>query len=76
LELVADAENDPSVLRQARVCEPTKPGIWWKCVKSAGTINEEQCNPALKLMIMPASLASIERAFSNFSFIRNKLRNS
>ena len=33
------------------------------------------CDLAAKLLSMPPSSASVERVFSNFAFVQNKLRN-
>lgn len=52
----------------------SSPVTWWKAIQ-AHNINSEFANLACKLLSAPASSASIERVFSNYSYIFNKIRN-
>lgn len=50
------------------------PSTWWKAAGNYG-VNQDFVKLACQLLSAPASSASIERIFSNFSYIFNKLRN-
>ena len=52
------------------------PSVWWKGLKhhDSSAFND-MIDFVSHLMLCPASSASLERIFSNFSFIQNKLRN-
>ena len=52
----------PAALNHDAARAKTKPGIWWMCIKRSNKI-------------IPASLASIGRIFSNFGTVQSKLRN-
>lgn len=66
----AGAEPFPRTFLQTKDVQAK---VWWKALK-----NKEMCE-FVELMVrlhsMPCSSASIERIFSNFSYIHNKLRN-
>ena len=51
-----------------------KPVNWWKAALGCGA-DPAFCTLAVRLMSAPASSASIERIFSSFGLIHNKLRN-
>ena len=56
--------------------EKIDPYVWCLCIKkSHKDTYPELGNLALRILNLPASSASIERIFSNFSFIQTKLRN-
>lgn len=48
---------------------------WWRSVAKSCEISKEFCGLIAHLQACPSSSASIERIFSNFSFIHTKLRN-
>jgi hypothetical protein len=50
------------------------PLTWWKGLKPLG-VSADFIDMALQLMDAPASSASIERIFSNFSYIHTNIRN-
>lgn len=52
----------------------TVPITWWKAVGSSG-VNSDFVKFTCQLLSAPASSASIERVFSNYSYIFNKIRN-
>ena len=53
-----------------------KPAMWWRTFKSSkNLVRNELCDIAIKLLSLQSSSDSIERIFSNFGFIQNKLRN-
>ena len=53
-----------------------KPTVWWNCLQKTNSgVPSELCDLAILLLKLPASSASIERIFSNFSLIQTKLRN-
>lgn len=56
------------------VLTTTPATTWWSSFKKCA-IDENFTSLACSLMAMPASSAGIERIFSNFSFVHNKLRN-
>jgi hypothetical protein len=53
------------------------PTNWYACVKAETGIDDlsEFCDTALRFLKMPASAACIERVFSNYSLVQNKIRN-
>ena len=62
------------------VLESKSPSVWWSSLslKTKDGVNEDFqnfVNFASMMMTFPASNAGLERIFSNFSFIQNKLRN-
>lgn len=48
---------------------------WWKALQKNDDFPAEFINFVMHLHNYPASSASIERVFSNLSFIQNKIRN-
>lgn len=75
LNFMADSLALPKAMLHAATISKTKPTVWWTCVQRIGTVNPALCKIALKLLSLPCSSASLERVFSNFSVIQNKLRN-
>ena len=56
--------------------DKVEPCVWWLCIKKTyKDVTPELCDLALLLLHLPSSSASVERIFSNFSFIQSKLRN-
>lgn len=70
------AEEDPfpKSYFTSEVRNNVKASIWWKSMKNS-MINQEFLNFIIHLHNCPSSSAGIERLFSNYSFVQNKLRN-
>lgn len=49
------------------------PGAFWSLAKNK---HQDLSNMAEKLLNLPASIAKLERIFSNWSYVHNPLRNS
>ena len=72
----AETDPFPQHMFKETFLEKVEPHVWWLCIKKTyKDVNPELCELALLLLHLPASSASIERIFSNFSFIQTKLRN-
>ena len=72
----AEADPFPQHMFDENFLEKVKPCVWWLCIKKTyKDVDPKLCDLALLLLRLPASSASIERIFSNFSFVQNKLRN-
>lgn len=77
LLLAFEAEDSPfpKSYFQQHVLKTTSPSIWWKSIKKCNEVDKKFLDFVCHLMVCTASSASIERIFSNFGFIINKLRN-
>ena len=80
LPLLVAYDTQTAPFPQSFFCEPMlsfSPILWWKGVlkNTKAEINHKFSRLALRLLSAPASSASIERIFSNFGYIHNKLRN-
>ena len=72
----AEADPFPQHKFDEDFFEKVKPYVWWLCIKKTHKdVDPELCDLAIRLLRQPPSFASIERIFSNFSFVQNKLRN-
>lgn len=77
LQLSARVEPFPAAMFTPQ-CLAMSGLTWYSCVKNECRQNAlvvRLCELAMKYLKMPASAASIERVFSNFSHIQGKLRN-
>ena len=70
----AEGDPFPRSYFTSEVRNNIKASIWWKSMKKT-MINEEFLNFVIHLHNCPSSSAGIERLFSNYSFVQNKLRN-
>ena len=70
----------PKYMLSTKVMEEFTPARWWKIVKaksekSTGMASPDFCTFMEELSSLPASSASVERVFSTFGLVHNKLRN-
>lgn len=77
---ILDNDYYPKSMFKKNVTEVLAPSKWWKIMakkaeKSATPLNKEFCNFMAILNSLPASSASVERLFSTFGFVQNKVRN-
>ena len=75
LTFISDEMSLPKALTTEYTILNTTATVWWSSVDMSGQVCPELCQMAKSLLKMPSSSASIERIFSNFGSIQNKLRN-
>ena len=76
---IDDTDVYPKSMLAPNVTEALTPTKWWRVIKTKSFkskhITEDFCDFMAKISSLPASSASIERLFSTFGFVHNKLRN-
>ena len=65
----------PKTLFMDECMKTMDPISWWKCLKASKTVPDDFCDLGVRMMMLPASSASIERLFSGLGLVQTKLRN-